>query len=43
MADMRDFLVVMEEELHASDVTDIKYLLKDNLSGKWWSYLILEV
>lgn len=35
MADMRDFLVVMEEELHASDVTEIKYLLKDTLSGKW--------
>ena len=40
MADMKNFLVVMEEELHASDVIDIKYLLKDTLSGKLWSYIL---
>ena len=34
MVDMNDFLVVLEEELHASDVADIKYLFKDTLSGK---------
>ena len=34
MVDMSDFLVVMEEEHHVSDVADIKYLLKDTFSGK---------
>ena len=40
MVDMSDFLVVMEKELHASDVEDIKYLFKDTLSG---SYLALKL
>ena len=42
MADMRDFLTVMGKELQGSNVRDIKYLLEDSMTGKFFSFFLPE-
>ena len=43
MADMRDFLTAMGKELQGSNVKDIKYLLEDSMTGKFFSFFCQRV
>ena len=43
MADMREFITYMEKQLSPSNLTDIKYLLQDSLSGKLYDPIISEL
>ena len=43
MADMREFITYMEKQLSPSNLTDIKYLLQDSLSGMLHDPIISEL
>ena len=43
MADMRDFLTVMGKELQGSNVSEIKYLLEDSMTGKFFGFFAREL